>query len=180
MQLTATTDCKSIKGDVKMYAYNRTSAAYDLSQFDTDERTRQRVQKRAKAGIKLHKASVAKTGNWLKTIFFVAFAALLAFAIINGKATLSEISTKISEQSTRLDEAKSENALLQSRLDNMVTLSKVDEIAAGELGLQKTSKNQVHYISVYDRTMVQAAEKDGNVFQTLKNWLDGTMEYLGF
>ena len=167
-----------------MYAYNRTSAAYDLSQFDTDERLRQReqqrVQKRARAGIKLHKVSVSKTGNWFKTVFFIAFAAVLAFAVINGKATISEISTQISEQSTMLEEAKSENVMLQARLDNMVTLSKVDEIAVGELGLQKTSKNQVHYISIYDRTMVQAAEKVANVFATLKSWLDGTKEYLGF
>ena len=109
-----------------MYAYNRTSAAYDLSQFDTDERAQQRVQKRAKTGIKLHKVSVAKTGSWFKTVIFVAFAALLAFAIVNSKATISEISTQISEQNSRLEEAKSDNALLQSRLDNMVTLSKVD------------------------------------------------------
>lgn len=163
-----------------MYAYNRSSAAYDLSQFDTDERVQQRVQKRAKTGIKLHKVSVAKTGSWFKTVIFVAFAALLAFAIINSKATISEISTQISEQNAKLEEAKSDNTLLQSRLDNMVTLSKVDEIAVSELGLQKTSKNQVHYISIYDRTMVQAAENDGNVFHALKNWLDGTMEYLGF
>ena len=163
-----------------MYAYNRSSAAYDLSQFDTDERLRQRVQQRAKTGIKLQKVSVSKTGNWLKTVLFIAFAAFLAFAIINSKATLSEISTQIGVQSDRLDEAKSENVLLQARLDNMVTLSKVDEIASGELGLQKTTKNQVHYISVYDRTMVQAAESDGNVFNALKNWLDDTKEYLGF
>lgn len=159
-----------------MYAYNRTSAAYDLSQFDTDERAQQRVherEKRAKTGIKLHKVSVAKTGSWLKTVIFIGFAALIAFAIISGKATISEISTQISEQNTLLEEAKSENVMLQARLDNMVTLSKVDEIAVGELGLQKTSKNQVHYISVYDRTMVQAAESDGNVFTALKNWLDG-------
>ena len=162
-----------------MYAYNRSDVAYDLSRFDTDERAVQREEQR-KTDIKLHKVSVAKTGNWFKTVFFVAFAALLAFAVVSGKATISEISTEISEQSTLLEEAKSENALLQARLDNMVTLSKVDEIAVSELGLQKTSKNQVHYISVYDRTMVQAAEKDGNVFAALKSWLDGAKEYLGF
>ena len=163
-----------------MYAYNKTSAAYDLSQFDTDERAQQRVQKRAKSGIKLHKVSISKTGNWVKIMFFIAFAAFFAFAIIHSKATLSEISTQIGAQSDLLDEVKRENVLLQTRLDNMVTLNKVDEIATSELGLQKTTKNQVHYISVYDRTMVQAAEKDGNVFTALKNWLDGSKEYLGF
>ena len=163
-----------------MYAYNKSSEAYDLSRFDSGKPARRAQEKPAQPAIKMHKVSVAKTGNWFKTVFFVAFAALLAFAIINSKAILSEISTEISEQSSLLEEAKSENASLQAKLDNMVTLSKVDEIAVGELGLQKTTKNQVHYISIYDRTMVQAAESDGNVFTALKNWLDGTMEYLGF
>ena len=163
-----------------MYAYNRSNVAYDLDRFDTDEQVQSTAQKKPRHSIRMHKVSVAKTGNWLKTVFFVAFAALLAFAIVNSKATISEISTEISEQSALLEEAKSDNASLQAKLDNMVTLSKVDEIAVGELGLQKTTKNQVHYISIYDRTVVQAAEIDGNVFTALKNWLDGTMEYLGF
>lgn len=163
-----------------MYAYNRSDVAYDLNRFDTGEQAPQPEQKPAKSAIKLHKVSIAKTGNWFKTAFFIAFAALLAFAVVSAKATISEISTEISEQSSLLEEAKSENIRLQAQLDNMVTLSKVDEIAVSQLGLQKTSKNQVHYVSVYDRTMVQAAESEGNVFAALKNWLDGAMEYLGF
>ena len=163
-----------------MYAYNRTSEAYDLSRFDSEQPVRRPQQKPAQPEIKMKKVSVAKTGNALKTLAFVAFAALLAFAVINSKAILSEISTEISEKSSLLEEAKSENASLQAKLDNMVTLSKVDEIAVGELGLQKTAKNQVHYISIYDRTMVQAADSDVNVFASLKNWMDGAMEYLGF
>ena len=156
-----------------MYAYNRSDVAYDLNRFDTGEAAPKPVQKPA-SSLKLHKVSVAKTGNWFKTAFFIAF------AVVNSKAIISEISTEISEQSALLEEARSENIRLQAQLDNMVTLSKVDEIAVSELGLQKTSKNQVHYIPVYDRTMVQAAEVDTNVFVSLKNWLEDTMEYLGF
>ena len=163
-----------------MYAYNKTSEAYDLSRFDSGKPARRVQEKPAQPSIKMHKVSVAKTGNWFKTVVFVAFAALLAFAVINSKAVLSEISTEISEQSSLLEEARSENAILQAKLDNMVTLNKVEEIAVGELGLQKTAKNQVHYISIYDRTMVQAAESETNVFVSLKNWLDGAKEYLGF
>ena len=163
-----------------MYAYNRSDVAYDLNRFDNGEQTPQPVQKPAKSSLKLHKVSVAKTGNWFKTVFFIAFAAMLAFAIINSKAIISEISTEISEQTALLEEAKSENIRLQAQLDNMVTLSKVDEVAVNQLGLQKTSKNQVHYISVYDRTMVQSAEREDNVFAALKSWLDGAVEYLGF
>lgn len=163
-----------------MYAYNKTNVAYDFSQFETSERAEQRAKQKSGNHIKMHKVSVAKSGNWFKTVVFVAFAAVLAFAFVNGKAILSELSIDISKGTSALEEAKSENARLQAELDNMVTLSKVDEIATTSLGLQKTVKSQVRYISVYDRSMVQAAESDGNVFSALKNWFDSTTEYLGF
>ncbi|MBD5104352.1 MAG: hypothetical protein HDT47_05765 [Ruminococcaceae bacterium] len=162
-----------------MYAYNRSNVAYDLSQFDTDGRVR-RQPKQSKAHLKMHKTSVAKSGNWFKTIVLVTFAAIVAFMFVNSKAALSEVSTEISSKSSELQEAKRENTRLQAQLDNMVTLSKVEEIAISELGLQKTAKSQVRYISVHDRTMVQVAEREENVFASLKNWLDSVSEYLGF
>ena len=77
-------------------------------------------------------------------------------------------------------EAKKENTRLQAELGNMVTLSKVDEIAVNSLGLQKTAKTQVKYITVYDKTIVQSAGRETNVFKQLKNWADSAAEYLGF
>lgn len=163
-----------------MYVYNRSNLAYDLSQFDTEEQPQRRPREKSKPDIKLHKVSVAKTGNWFKTIVFVLCATVLAFAVIGSKAAISEVSTRISEQNSLLAEAKSEQSRLQSKLDGMVTLDSVEDIAVNQLGLQKTTKNQIHYISVFDRTMVQVSDKEPNVFETLKDWIDGTTEYLGF
>lgn len=172
-----------IERNDKMYPYNRSNVAYDLSQFDVDERRRSAKpkQKQPSANLKLNPASSAsKNGNGLMTILIVFIAAMSAFLFVNSKAALSEVSTEISSKSTELEEAKRENVRLQAQLDNMVTLSKVEEMAVSELGLQKTSKSQVRYISVHDRSMVQVAEKDENVFVSLRNWLDGVSEYLGF
>lgn len=127
----------------------------------------------------MHATSVSKSGNWLYTIVIVAFAAVMAFLFVNSKAELSEVSTSLSETNAKLQEAKSENVRLQAQLDNMVTLSKVEEVAVSELGLQKTTKNQVRYVYVQDRSMVQVAEREENVFASLKNWLDGVSDYLG-
>ncbi len=160
-----------------MYAYDKSNAAYDLSRFDVEEREK---KPKTTPHIRIHATSVAKSGNWFGTIVLVAFAAVIAFFFVSGKASLSEVSTQISAKTTELQEAKSENVRLQAQLDNMVTLSKVEEMAVSELGLQKTTKNQVRYIYVQDRTMVQVAEKEENVFASLKNWLDGVSDYLGF
>lgn len=162
-----------------MYAYN-SNAAYDFSQFEVDENAARKPKPKSENHIKLHKTSAAKSGNWFKTVAVVAFAALIAFVFVNGKAVISELSIDISESTTALEEAKNENARLQSELDDMVSLSKVDEVATTALGLQKTAKSQVRYISVYDRTMVQAAGTDENIFVSFKKWLDNTAEYLGF
>lgn len=159
--------------------YNQSNVAYDLSQFDVDVKV-QRKPRQTKAHLKVHTTSVAKSGNYFKTLVVVACAVLVAFLILNSKAALSEVSTEISNKTTALQEAKKENARLQAQLDNMVTLSKVEEVAISELGLQKTTKNQVRYIYITDRTMVQVAEKEENVFEALKNWADGISEYLGF
>ena len=165
-----------------MYAYNRYNGgnvAYDLSQFDVDESAVRKPKPKQSPGIKMHATSVSKSGNWLYTIVIVAFAAVMAFLFVNSKAELSEVSTSLSETNAKLQEAKSENVRLQAQLDNMVTLSKVEEVAVSELGLQKTTKNQVRYVYVQDRSMVQVAEREENVFASRKNWLDGVSDYLG-
>ena len=116
-----------------MYAYNKSNVAYDLSRFDVEER-----EKKPKNAphIKMHATSVAKSGNWFVTIVLVTFAAVVAFFFISSKAALSEVTTQISSKTTELQEAKSENVRLQAQLDNMVTLSKVEEMAISELGLK--------------------------------------------
>lgn len=165
-----------------MYAYNRSSEAYDFSTFDTAVRKEQKPQPKVaeEKHIELHKTSVAKSGAWFKTAVFIAVAAVVALMFVTAKATLSELSAEINSTGILLEEAQRENVRLQTELDNMVTLSKVDELATSSLGLQKTTKLQVKYITVHDRTMVQCAEADNNPFAQLKNWLDDTAEYLGF
>ncbi len=169
-----------------MYSYNRTSSAYDFSKFDTAlDTVPERVKKpkavpRSEDSLKVHKTAVARSGAWLKTVVFVALVVAIALLYVSAKATISELSSQISASSSLLDEAQKENVRLQTELGNMVTLSKVDELATSSLGLQKTAKSQVKYITVHDKTMVQSAGKETNVFAQLKDWADDTAEFLGF
>lgn len=163
-----------------MYAYNRTSSAYDYSTFDTPVKKEKPVKARSEDSIKVHKTSVARSGAKLKTILFTSVAVILALLFVMAKASLSELSSQISTSSSLREEARRENIRLQTELDNMVTLSKVDEIATSSLGLQKTVKSQVKYITVHDKTMVQSAGRETNVFAQLKNWADNVSDYLGF
>lgn len=164
-----------------MYKMNaNTNVAYDLSMFDTDERAEVRAKQRAEINIKLHKVSVAKSGNWFKTIVGVACATVLAISVLNCKATISELSAQISDKTSELELAQRENVRLQTSLDNLVTLSKVEESANGELGLQKTAKTQVRYIPISGETMVEVSEENDNVFVSINSWFNDVLEYLGF
>ena len=167
-----------------MYSYNRTSSAYDYSQFDTALETVPRKSKkpvpRSEDSIKVHKTAVARSGAWVKTTVFVAVVVVVALFYVSTKATISELSSEISTTSSALKEAERENVRLQTELGNMVTLSKEDELETSILGLQKTAKSQVKYITVHDNTMVQSAGKETNIFAQLKAWADDTAEFLGF
>ena len=160
--------------------YYNDNAAYDYSRFETDENAVIKSEQKKENKIKLHKVSVAKTGNWFKTVVAVACAAVLAFTVINSKAILSELSAQISETETELEVAKRENIRLQSNLDNLVTLSKVEESAVGQLGLQKTKQSQVHYIAKSDESLSEVAPKDDNIFVNINQWFNEVLEYLGF
>ncbi|MDE6580566.1 MAG: cell division protein FtsL [Ruminiclostridium sp.] len=169
-----------------MYSYNRTSSAYDFSQFDTAlDTVPQKAKKpkpvpRSEDSIKVHKTAVARSGAWVKTAIFMVVVVAVALFYVSTKAKISELSSEISTSSSALDEAQRENIRLQTELGNMVTLSKVDELATSSLGLQKTAKSQVKYITVHDKTMVQSAGKETNIFAQLKEWADDTAEFLGF
>lgn len=170
------------KGKEKGMYINDGNAAYDLSLFDTEERTERRAKQRAeeKVQLKIHRGSVAKSGNWFKTIVAVSCVTFVAFSFLNCKATLSELSSEISDTRSTYEEALSENARLQTTLDNMVTLSKVEETAVNDLGLQKTLKSQVRYINGSSDSLTQIAVQEENVFVSMNEWFNGIMEYLGF
>lgn len=163
-----------------MYIPQRSNVAYDLSQFDVDELQERRAKQRAERNIQMKKTSVAKSGNAFKTLFVIACAAIVAFSILFSKVALSEYATQISAESSALELAQRENIRLQANLDNMVTLSKVEEYAVNELGLQKTQKSQITYISMNTESMTEVADDSGNVFVSIKDWFYSILEYLGF
>lgn len=159
---------------------NNSGLAYDLSKFDVEEQERLQEEKK-KAHIKLgKKSSVAKSGSILKTIAGVGCAGAVAFTLLYSKVNLSELATQISVQTTALEAAQRENLRLQANLDNMVTLNKVEESAVNDLGLQKTQKSQVKYVTKSTESMAEVAEENDNVFISIQDWFYDILEYLGF
>lgn len=165
-----------------MYNHN-TNLAYDLSLFDVDEELeRKKEQKREeKSKIKItEKKAVARNGNAFAIVAAAVACIAIAFSILYSKVELAEYAVMISEVKTELDTEQRENARLNAELDSMVTLDNVENIAATELGLQKTQNNQINFVTLNTEKMTEVAETEANIFVSIKDWFYDVLEYLGF
>jgi cell division protein FtsL len=163
-----------------MYIPHNTNLAYDLSLFDTDEQLARKAQRREKAVIKEVKISAARNGSMFRTILTVGCCAAIAFIILFSKVELSELATHISEETQILNAAISENKKLQSELDRMVSLEKVEECAINELGMQKTQSAQIEYIRMNSESIAEVAPQDNNgPLSVIQGWFLGVAEYFG-
>ncbi len=165
-----------------MYNSN-TNLAYDLSLFDVDEELEQKkAQKREEKGkIKItEKKAVARNGNAFTIVAAAVACIAIAFSILYSKVELSEYAVMISEVKTELDAEQRENARLNAELDSMVALDNVENIAASELGLQKTQNTQINFVTLNTEKMTEVAETEANIFVSIKDWFYDVLEYLGF
>ncbi|MGN0577581.1 MAG: hypothetical protein ACI4J4_03070, partial [Ruminiclostridium sp.] len=69
---------------------------------------------------------------------------------------------------------------LRAELDSMVTLDNVEKIASEELGLQKTQRSQITYVTLNTEEMTEVAEDSKDIFVSIQNWFKNVLEYLGF
>lgn len=164
--------------------YNGNSnLAYDLSLFEVDEEYERKKEKKReeKSHIKMtEKKAVARNGNAFATVVCAVIGVAIAFAILYSKVELSQYASMISEVKTQLETEQRENDRLNAELDSMVTLDNVENIAASELGLQKTQSSQIAFVTLNTEKMTEVAETDTNIFVSIKDWFYDVLEYLGF
>ena len=162
--------------------YNDNSnLAYDLSLFDTDEELeRKKAQKRReKSQLQITaKKAVGRNGNAFAAMVAIAFAAIVAFSVLYSKVQLSDYTGMISETKTQIEQAERENLQLRAELDSMVTLDNVEKIASEELGLQKTQRSQITYVTLNTEEMTEVAEESKDIFVSIQNWFKNVLEYL--
>ncbi len=165
-----------------MYNGN-TNLAYDLSLFEVDEEYERKKEKKReeKSKIKItEKKAVARNGNAFAMVVSAVACIAIAFSILYSKVELSDYTAMISEVKTELDAEQRENARLNAELDSMVTLDNVENIAATELGLQKTQNSQINFVTLNTEKMTEVAQTDSNIFVSIKDWFYDVLEYLGF
>lgn len=169
-----------------MLTPNNSNLAYDFDLFDTEEtekriEEKKKIKKKTNPNVNIIKNSIAKRGNMFLIILMAACVAAIPIYYLASRVTLSEYSIKIGQETVQIEKAKAENIRLQTELDNMVTLSKVEEYAKNELLFQKITASQEKHIALNTQSMTEIADDtSNNVFVIVENWFNGILEYLGF
>lgn len=165
-----------------MYVPHQSNLAYDFDLFDNEEidnRRKAREQKSPKIG--MIKNSVARNGNFVKILIVAACAVALPGYYLMSKAEVSALSSEINAKTVLYEEAKREKERLQSELDNLYTLTKVEECAVNELGLEKIKPIQENYVVLNVENLTEiASSNDDDPFAKIEDITDGLLEYLGF
>ena len=162
---------------------DNTNLAYDLSRFDTTERDRREKERRENEKSKIHLApqiSLSKSGSKLKLVAVVAvfFAALLCVTYCNAKS--DDAARQVIKQESILASALDDNVMLQNKLDAVANIGYCETYATETLGMTKVNPTQKKYIVVNTEDLIKVEEEQPAGFvESIKNWFDSVMEYLG-
>lgn len=149
--------------------------AFDYSAYDAEVLAEEKKIK--------HKSNAEASRNRGTIVRFLSIAVVamaMMFSIIYGKVELSSLYEKQAQMETELTQLTNENVSLESELATKTGLSKVEEYAENNLGLQKLDKSQIEYVEVKKDTVAEVVEsEDENIFVKIKNWFSNALEYIG-
>ncbi|WP_295151759.1 septum formation initiator family protein [uncultured Ruminococcus sp.] len=116
----------------------------------------------------------------------VAWGILLSIAIslmgslIYGKVEISRLYNEKSGLEKQLTRLQNENVSMQSEIAERMNMTKVEEYARNDLGLQKLDKSQIEYIEVDSPSVAEVkSDSEEGVFVRIKHWLNSFGEYIG-
>lgn len=149
--------------------------AYDYSAYDEQELV---VSEKIK--YRRNTAARHKKNSTLKLIGLAVAALALMCSMIYGRVELSSLYTQQANMEAELTQLTNDNISLESELAAKTGLTKVEEYAQKELGLQKLDKSQIEYVEVEKETVAEVVNSDdANVFVKIKRWFSGVLEYIG-
>ena len=154
----------------------RQNLAYN---FDLEELKEQQSEPRRKIA---HESGTKTFDRVIVARFIAIFilAGVLLAAIMYGRVELTELYSRQSQLQAELEQYENENKSLESELAQKTGLTKVENYAENELGLQKLNKSQIEYIRVKKQAVSEPVQQqDENVFMKIKKAVGDLLEYLG-
>lgn len=116
----------------------------------------------------------------VRTFMAALIVATLFVIMTYGKVELSKLYSEYAAMESELAVLKSENVSLESELAQQTGLTKVEDYAEEQLGLQKLDKSQIEYVEIKEDTAAApVAAEETNIFVKIMNWWYDVLEYLG-
>lgn len=157
-----------------MAQYNRYSS-YDFERFEPKTavqgsaapaykpKTEQKPQIRLVEKPKISKAQLkaqSRAAGFKAAKIFVIATVILCFmaAVIYSRVQVDEITRDISSMETKIKNAQSDSVKLDTELNSMMSIDKVEEIAVNELGMVKVQDYQVVYVDLSSQDRVVKAD----------------------
>jgi len=152
--------------------------AYEYKSYDMFDEREEEYADRIK-----RKRSANKRRKFLANIQIVVIAVMvlaLYSIVVLGKVELSSLYTDNAALEAQLETLQNENISLESELAQKTGLTKVEDYAENQLGLQKLDKSQIEYVEIEEKTSAEiVAPQESNIFVKIKDWFSGVLEYLG-
>ena len=128
--------------------------AYDLARFDTAQFNTLRVVENKNAAQEKRRASL----RWLERVVACALLLALTVSVLYSQAHMTELSDEITGLQQQLVEERSVYDELTYRLESDATLGNIEEYVSRELGMVKTDKSQVSYVTLTSENVLETAE----------------------
>lgn len=128
--------------------------AYDLARFDTAQFNTLRVVENKNAAQEKRRASL----RWLERVVACALLLALTVSVLYSQAHMTELSDEITGLEQQLVEERSVYDQLTYRLESDATLGNIEEYVSRELGMVKTDKSQVSYVTLTSENVLETAE----------------------
>lgn len=107
-------------------------------------------------------------------------AVTLMGSLIYGRVEISRLYNERAKLDTELTRLQNENLSMQSEIAERMNMTKVEQYAQSELGLQKLDRSQIEYIEVETPSVAEVKADGGeDAFARVKRWFNLLAEYLG-
>lgn len=110
----------------------------------------------------------------------MVIAMTLMGSLIYGRVEISRLYNERAGLEKELSQLQNENVGMQSEIAERMNMTKVEEYARNDLGLQKLDKSQIEYIEVETPSVAEVRQESGeDVFVRIRHWFNRMTEYIG-
>lgn len=155
---------------------SNTSNAYDLERFATEEFAAVRVVENKE----YKQEKRRKALQWIERIVAASLIVVLSVSVLYSRAHITALSDNISTLENQLVVEKSVYDQLSYQLESDATLTKVEEYVSHQLGMVKTDKSQMTYVSLAEENRVEKADAGlAQYWSALVEKVEELLTYIG-